>query len=67
MAGALFPWFIHSPPPKTYAKRAEECRSLAQVSPLEFRQTYLALATKYERLAKKTEAAMMSHGTALPG
>ena len=40
---------------KTFAKRAEECRWLAIVSPPEFRQTYLKLAAEYEQLVKGTE------------
>jgi hypothetical protein len=42
-------------PATTYAKRAEECRWLASVSPPEFRATYLKLAARYEQLANATE------------
>ena len=55
MSDAVFPWHMHLPRSNTYAKRAEECRWLATVSPPEFRQTYLKLAAEYERLAKQTE------------
>jgi hypothetical protein len=55
MSGILFPWHMHLPQSKTYAKRAEECRWLASVSPPEFRHTYLKLAAEYEQLAKATE------------
>ena len=43
------------PPATTYAKRAEECRWLASVSPPEFRATYLKLAARYEQLANDAE------------
>jgi hypothetical protein len=46
---------VDRPPPTTYAKRAEECRFLASVSPPEFRATYLKLAARYEQLAKATK------------
>jgi hypothetical protein len=55
MSGILFPWRMELPRSKTYAKRAEECRWLASVSPPEFRHTYLKLAAEYEQLAKATE------------
>jgi len=43
---------VDRPSPTTYAKRAEECRFLASVSPPEFRATYLKLAARYEQLAE---------------
>jgi len=46
---------MDQPPPTTYAKRAEECRWLASVSPPEFRENYLKLAARYEQLANATE------------
>jgi len=55
MPGMLFPWQTCMPQSKTYAKRAQECRWLATVSPPEFRQTYLKLADEYERLTSKPE------------
>ena len=55
MSDVLFTWHMHLPRSNTYAKRAEECRWLATVSPPEFRETYLKLAAEFERLAKKTE------------
>jgi hypothetical protein len=51
MSGVLFPWRMHRPRSKTYAKRAEECRWLASVSPEQFREYYLKLAAEYELLA----------------
>jgi hypothetical protein len=46
---------VDRPPPTTYARRAEECRWLASVSPPEFRESYLTLAARYEQLANATE------------
>jgi len=37
---------------RTYAERAEECRSLAKVCPDYLRESYLELAAEYEQLAK---------------
>jgi len=51
----LFLWRIRQAREKAYAKRAEECRRLAEVCPEHLRQGYLDLATEYEQLAKKTE------------
>jgi hypothetical protein len=51
MSGVLFPWLMNQPRPKTYAKRAEECRWLAGVCPEHFREYYLKLAAEYELLA----------------
>ena len=39
------------PTGETYAKRAEECRWLANVCPEEDRDDYLKLAVEYELLA----------------
>jgi hypothetical protein len=55
MSVTLFPWHVHQPRPMTFARRALECRWLAAVSPLEFRETYLNLAVEYEKLAKERE------------
>jgi hypothetical protein len=41
-------------------KRAKECLWLATVSPPEFRENYLKLAAKYERLAKEAETDKLS-------
>ena len=60
MPGMLFPWQTCMPQSKTYAKRARECRWLATVSPLEFRQTYLKLADEYERLANEPTTSEVS-------
>jgi len=40
---------------KTYAERAEECRSLAKVCPEYLRESYLELAAEYEQLAREPE------------
>jgi len=42
---------MQRPTGKTYAKRAEECRWLANVCPEELRDDYLKLAVEYELLA----------------
>ena len=38
-----------------YAKRAEECRWLADVCPEHLGESYLKLGAEYEQLAKKTD------------
>jgi len=38
-----------------YAKRAEECRWLADVCPEHLRESYLKLGAEYEHLAKKAD------------
>jgi hypothetical protein len=43
---------IRPPQSKTYAKRAQECRHLARISPPHWRGAYLQLGAKYERLAR---------------
>jgi len=60
----VFSLHVQPPQPRTYAKRAAECRRLANVSPQEFRQTYLKLATEYEQLAQ-SERTLEGSGTAL--
>jgi Na+-translocating ferredoxin:NAD+ oxidoreductase RnfC subunit len=50
-----FCWHIELPAAETYAKRAEECRRLAQVCPEHLRESYLELAAEYEQLAKQAE------------
>jgi hypothetical protein len=53
----------HLPRAKRYAKRAEECRRLAKISPEPLRESYLELAAEYEELAKEAEksATQVSH------
>ena len=51
----LFLWRIRQAREKAYAKRAEECRRLAEVCPEHLRQGYLDLAAEYEQLAKKAK------------
>jgi len=47
----LFYWRIRLE--ETYAKRAEECRWLAEVCSEHLRESYLKLAAEYEQLAKE--------------
>jgi len=49
----LFLWRIRLA--KTFAKRAEECRRLAEVCPEHLREGYLKLGAEYEQLAKKAD------------
>ena len=51
----VFHWHTQLERGKTYAERAEECRSLAKVCPAHLRETYLELAAGYEQLAKQGE------------
>ena len=50
-----FHWNTQLERGKTYAERAEECRSLAKVCPEHLRETYLELAAGYEQLATKAD------------
>jgi len=50
----LFLWRIRQAREKAYAKRAEECRRLAEVCPEHLRQGYLDLAAEYERLVEES-------------
>ena len=50
----LFLWRLRAAREMAYAKRAEECRRLAEVCPEHLRQGYLDLAAEYEQLAEKT-------------
>jgi hypothetical protein len=43
------------PGSKTYADRAEECRLLAHISPLDWKGGYFRLAATYEFLSKQSE------------
>ena len=47
-----FHWHMQLGRGRTYAERAEECRSLAKVCPDYLRESYLELAAEYEQLAK---------------
>ena len=49
----VFNWRVRTAREMAYAKRAEECRSLAQACPEHLRESYLELAAKYEQLAKE--------------
>jgi hypothetical protein len=64
MSNVLFSLHVQPTRSKIYAKRAEECRWLAVVSPPEFRSTYRKLAAEYEQLVKGTEETGQSLGTA---
>ena len=51
----VFHWRVRLAREIAYAKRAEECRWLADVCPEHLRQSYLKLADEYEQLATKAE------------
>jgi hypothetical protein len=40
---------------KNYAKRAQECRSLARICPEHLRESYLRLAAEYEQFATEAD------------
>jgi len=64
MSDVFISLHVQPPQPRTYAKRAEECRRLAKVSPREFKHTYLKLAAEYEQLATEPEKSWEFRGTA---
>jgi len=47
-----FHWNMQLPRGKTYAQRAEECRSLAKVCPEHLKEGYLEMAATYDQLAR---------------
>ena len=51
----VFHWRVEVARRVAYAKRAEECRWLADVCPEHLRESYLKLGAEYEQLAKKTD------------
>jgi hypothetical protein len=50
-----FHWYLQLPTSKTYAGRADECRSLAKICPEHLRESYLELAAEYDQLASEAE------------
>lgn len=52
MSDFFIHWHTQLERGRTYAERAEECRSLARVCPEYLRESYLDLAAEYEQLAK---------------
>jgi len=51
----VFHWRVRLAREIAYAKRAEECRRLAEVCPEHLSESYLELAAQYEQLAKKAQ------------